>query len=657
MADQAKSTSHFRLDINGLRAWAVMVVMLYHFGVAGFSGGFVGVDVFFVISGFLMTTIVVGGLETSSGFSIFAFYLARAWRIFPALIVLSMVLLVLGWWFLTMAEYKPLSKQIITSLTFLSNIAFWREDGYFDSAGREKWLLHTWSLSVEWQFYLLLPVLLKVIWSLYPSRTLIAAVLLIGFLLSFAFSIYITPLQATAAFYLLPTRIWEMVAGGLIYLFSRNISFLKSQQLILEITGFALIIFSVVYFDSSLNWPGWLASIPVFGTLLILLSARSCSLLSGNIIAQWLGSRSYSIYLWHWPIVVALAFAGLQNSSLWIFIGVLFSLVSGHFSYIWLETQCRQKFGKSKVGLPTAVLLAASLIVILLAVGVYFNKGVAGRFSADIELISAEQNNRNPRSTQCVAHGDMESPACTYGGSMLQAILIGDSHANAVATALTDALPTKAGGIVEWTYTACPTIAGVKLASGIGHCDKFVDWVIKESQTVAKEIPLIIVNRTTFFAAGLPDIYHGAAITPKPFVYFSKPYSAATPDSLQEFSQRLVDTACLLAEDHSVYLMRPIPEMPVDIPKAMARARIEGNIADDISISLDNYHKRHDFIWRAQDIARDRCAIKILDPLPYLCSDGQCRASRGGRPLYYDDNHLSEYGNKLLIPMFAEIFK
>jgi peptidoglycan/LPS O-acetylase OafA/YrhL len=168
MESKPRARPDFRSDINGLRAWAVVAVILYHFDVPGFGGGFVGVDVFFVISGFLMTGIVVDGLERGE-FSLLAFYLARASRILPALIVVCTVLLMLGWWVLLRLDYTELGLDAVFSLAFLSNIKFWREAGYFDAASHDKWLLHTWSLAVEWQFYLLLPLVLLAMWRWRPG--------------------------------------------------------------------------------------------------------------------------------------------------------------------------------------------------------------------------------------------------------------------------------------------------------------------------------------------------------------------------------------------------------------------------------------------------------------------------------------------------------
>ena len=169
----SRADSGFRPDINGLRAWAVMAVVLYHFGVPGFDGGFVGVDVFFVISGFLMTGIIINGLDGRGGghgFSLWRFYLARARRILPALIVLCAVLLALGWFALPATDYRVLATHTLMSLAFVSNLKFWREAGYFDVASHDKWLLHTRSLSVEWQFYLLLPLALMLQWRYWPGR-------------------------------------------------------------------------------------------------------------------------------------------------------------------------------------------------------------------------------------------------------------------------------------------------------------------------------------------------------------------------------------------------------------------------------------------------------------------------------------------------------
>jgi hypothetical protein len=160
------------------------------------------------------------------------------------------------------------------------------------------------------------------------------------------------------------------------------------------------------------------------------------------------------------------------------------------------------------------------------------------------------------------------------------------------------------------------------------------------------------VNRSAMYARGANE---NPDQSEKPWVYFSRPYATAEAAFLHEYGQRLVDTACAFASNHPVYLVRPVPEMDVNVPRFMALAMMRGE-GPDVSISLEQYHQREDFIWAAQDTARNRCGVHILDPIPYLCSAATCKGDRGGRPMYYDSNHLSEFGNRRLVPMFAQIF-
>jgi len=196
MATSVSQRPSFRDDINGLRAWAVVAVVLYHFGVPGFSGGFVGVDVFFVISGFLMTGLVVKGLERGT-FSTLGFYMARARRIVPALLALCGMLLVVGWFALLPEDYKKLSLHSIFAISFFSNVGFWQEAGYFDAASHEKWLLHTWSLSVEWQFYLILPLILVSVWRVWPGRAAQLWAIVVGLLTSLGIAVFLSPIHPT----------------------------------------------------------------------------------------------------------------------------------------------------------------------------------------------------------------------------------------------------------------------------------------------------------------------------------------------------------------------------------------------------------------------------------------------------------------------------
>jgi peptidoglycan/LPS O-acetylase OafA/YrhL len=207
----------FRKDINGLRAIAVIAVVLFHFNASWMPGRFAGVDVFFVISGFLMTGIIFRGIEQES-FSVLKFYVARANRIIPALAVLCLVMLVFGWFYLAPLDFKALGKHVSNSMFFLSNITYSRESGYFDASSHEKWLLHTWSLSVEWQFYIIYPLVLVALRKFMPLKAM-KMVILFGTAFSFILCVFATYKWPNPAYYLLPTRAWEMMIGGVAYIY------------------------------------------------------------------------------------------------------------------------------------------------------------------------------------------------------------------------------------------------------------------------------------------------------------------------------------------------------------------------------------------------------------------------------------------------------
>ncbi|HHF3036333.1 TPA: acyltransferase family protein [Vibrio diabolicus] len=321
---------NFRYDINGLRAIAVIAVVLFHFNPSWVPGGFAGVDVFFVISGFLMTGIIFRGLEKDN-FSLFQFYVARANRIIPALAVLCIILLVFGWLYLTPSDYKVLGKHVASSISFLSNIVYWRESGYFDAASHEKWLLHTWSLSVEWQFYILYPVVILALKKFLPLRSL-KLLLVFGTILGFILSVIATNKWPNPSYYLLPTRAWEMMMGGVAYVYPWNLS--EKKKRVLEFLGLSLILGSYFFVTSSIPWPGHFAILPVLGAYFIIISNRQNSFITNNFIFQPLGKWSYSIYLWHWPIVVFIYSYGLDEATI---AGILLSIFLGGISSKYIE--------------------------------------------------------------------------------------------------------------------------------------------------------------------------------------------------------------------------------------------------------------------------------------------------------------------------------
>lgn len=661
-----KSNNKFRKDINGLRAWAVVAVVLFHFGVAGFSGGFVGVDVFFVISGFLMTGIILRGLESSSAaaaggvsgarsFSIIAFYLSRARRILPALLVLCLVLMVVGWFVLPAVEYNQLGKHAISALGFLSNVMFWREDGYFDAASHDKLLLHTWSLSVEWQFYLILPIFMAIVWKLRPSRRAQAIALSGVMLLSLLLCIAATPIKTTAAFYLLPTRAWEMLAGGLVYLLAQRFTLSAGLQRGVELAGFAVLIAAIVVFDSNSQWPGWRAMVPVVATMLILFAGRQESLWTGTRVAQWLGDSSYSLYLWHWPLVVGLVYLGLQNSVPAIAVGLLITLVLGGLSYRFIERPAQTSLNVMRQRIGALVIVAVTLLVMVPGGVIVLQHGIPGRLPPEVDALFAESENKNPRLGECMQNEFSAVPECTYGGPKLGVIVVGDSHAGAIIRGVERALPSPTEHVLDWTMSNCPTIANIKAVGQITYrCGSFLAKKSQETDAALGHVPMLIINRTSNYLLGPnePDRTREVAV---PELYFDKPFPSRSPEYLQAMREGIIETACAFAKQRPVFMLRPIPELKRDVPKTMGRAAMLGK-QERVSISMDEYRQRNAFTWETQDLAAERCGVTILDPLPYLCRDGKCYGDADGHPLYFDDDHLSEYGTDRLRPLFQQMF-
>lgn len=646
----------FRSDINGLRAWAVLSVVLYHFNVPGIQGGFVGVDIFFVISGLLMTGIIINGLSNTTGtkFSIFEFYLARARRIIPALAVLCAILLIVGWFILPPEAYGQLGSHVNSAIKFKSNIVFNQEAGYFDTASHSKWLLHTWSLSVEWQFYILFPLFLIALKKIFSSRHATSIGIAIGFAISLALSISLTKHKPSAAFYLLPFRAWEMLAGSLIFIFHLQGKLSSTQKPYIEALGFTLILASIFFIEPGMTWPGWLATIPVTGASLVLLAAREKSFWTRSKITQSLGDASYSIYLWHWPVVVFINYFDLYDDNYLRFYGIPISIILGYTSYFIIEKHSRNLLQNLNWKLGIAAAVAMGLAVGVPSKIIEKNKGVRSRFSENTNSIFERARDKNPLMGKCHVGDPTPTPECKYGGKTLGAIVIGDSHGASVVRTLQREMANTDHHVLDWTASGCPTLIGAKPLNASDYCPNFIKMVMKKQATLPG-VPIVIMDRLTIYTKG-PNEPDRAAEANKPLIYFSSPSQKITPELLNEFKSSLINTACELRKHHPVYIVRPWPELKRNVPTTMGRAAIFDETTR-VSISLNEYYQRHRFTLDALDEAKQKCGIQVLDPIPYLCHDGQCWGDRNGLPIYYDDDHLNEHGAALLGPMFKTVFQ
>lgn len=327
----------YRAEIDGLRAVAVIPVILFHAGFSHFSGGFVGVDVFFVISGYLITTIILDELDKGK-FSIVNFYERRARRILPALFLVMVVCLPFAWFWLVPQDLKEFSQSLVAVSTFVSNVLFWRQSGYFDAAAELKPLLHTWSLAVEEQFYVFFPLFLMIVWRF--GKKWILVVLAFVSLFSLVLVHYAASISPAAAFFLLPTRAWELSIGCFVaFYLKRNsnddVSKIGSQPL--SLIGLLLILFSIFVYDKETPFPSLYALAPTVGTALIILFATQKTYvgeLLGTKSFVGVGLVSYSAYLWHYPLFAFARHRSLGEPSEAIFIALsVITLILAYLSW------------------------------------------------------------------------------------------------------------------------------------------------------------------------------------------------------------------------------------------------------------------------------------------------------------------------------------
>lgn len=638
----------FRHDINGLRAIAVIAVVLFHFGVPGFGGGFSGVDIFFVISGYLMTGIIFSKIEKNR-FNLIDFYLARATRIIPALAVLCTILLIAAWFFLPPYEMRTFGKHIFGASSFLSNIIFVKDSGYFDSAADEKWLLHTWSLSVEWQFYILYPLLIILLRKLLSANTTRWTLLFFASC-SYLLSVFFPERLHDAAFYLLPTRAWEMMAGGLIYVFGLQAS--QKTKLTMESIGVVLLAGSIILLNSSYAWPGSLAALPVLGAALIIIAANEKSLITNNAFSQYIGTISYSLYLWHWPVVVAFNLFELKESVWGISGGIILSMLLATLSYYLVERPWRNAFPKKLPQIfPILGYASATGVIAIIGLGIFHFQGVPSRVDSFVAIADSEQNNRNPR-TECfvVPSTNPTSPMCVFGNDKdkIAAIVIGDSHSNATVNAVVAATPQEMGGILFLGADGCTAMMNLSTPYFFS-CGQYNKKIIDYLESNMIGTPIIVINHIT---QNLLTPNNSEAKKP---VYLAD-LPNTSPAFSEKFKQEYQAQLCNLTSKHPVYVVHPIPGMNVNVPQAIVRSMMYKSEKIDVTIPLGEYYKNESGIRSFMQDAINTCKAHELDPVEYLCNDTSCIGSINHRPLYYDDDHLSEYGNRLLVPMFRNIW-
>jgi peptidoglycan/LPS O-acetylase OafA/YrhL len=402
---------NYRREIDGLRAIAVLPVILFHAGFEIFSGGYVGVDVFFVISGYLITTIILRELKQEK-FSIVNFYERRARRILPALFVVMLVCIPFAWFSLLPSEMKDFSKSLIAVSVFASNILFWRESGYFETAAELKPLLHTWSLAVEEQFYLIFPLVMVFSYKLRKKWIIFGFGLI--FLSSLSLAQWAAYVKPAAAFFLLPTRVWEFFIGVFAAYYLENINRKTIGKTITELCGWlgvVLIFFAIFAFSKSTPFPSIYTLVPTIGAVLIIIFANNDTTVGkflGNRLFVGVGLISYSAYLWHQPLFAFASHAGYSKYDKSIFIWLsIASIVLAYVTWLYVE----KRFRSNSVLTTKTIFISAligSLFFACLGLYGYVNKGNLGQISDEQKIFLDNFENDLPEWKYSIKEGLFE---------------------------------------------------------------------------------------------------------------------------------------------------------------------------------------------------------------------------------------------------------
>lgn len=608
-----------RRDIDGLRALAIVPVLLFHSGLAVAPGGYVGVDVFFVISGYLITAIIAGGID-SDRFSLAAFYERRARRILPALLVMIGVVLIAAWLFMVPDDFARLPGAALMAIFFVSNIGYFLQTGYFASGIDTLPLLHTWSLAVEEQFYLGFPLLLLAIARWAPAwRTVIISGLT---LLSFGLALLTQADGSGFAFYLLPPRAWELCVGALLAVRAVPPVASRIVRELLAITGLVAILYAVTNLDKASLFPGGNALYPVVGAALILHCAPAT--LVGSVLAMRvpvaIGLISYSLYLWHWPLILFSEYVTDQKltgtSSL---IVIAASFVVAALSWRLVEQPLRDR---ARIAPRRLIMLTRGAVASLsvAAIALAMTAGWPSRFTPAALRMLAARDDISPARARClVSEIGTHDNECTLGARVPPTSLLwGDSHGVEMAWAISERLAPRGLSLLEQTRASCPPIPDYQRPTD-PDCHIFNDHVLR-----------LIGARPALRTIILAGYWVDKA--------YASPANLASLDRLMH---------SLVRQGRTVVLISAVPEQPFDVPRRLVHLVERGRPIAQDGVAMRLHRQRSAWIRRAHGRWRS-LGVTIIDPADMLCDSRRCAIERAGVPLYFDRHHLSLSGARLV---------
>jgi len=641
-------SGEFRSDIEGLRAISIFVVVLYHAKITLFSGGFVGVDVFFVISGFLITGLLLREIERYHRIDLVAFWARRARRLLPnAVLVLATTLLVTMVLF-PLAQREANTRDVISALLYFSNYRFAeRAVDYFDQDVQGSAVLHFWSLSVEEQFYIGWPLLLIGVAWLYGTHSNRRALwTLIGIgCTSFSLSLFWMTKSQPDAFFHTEARIWELAVGALLAAaYGRIVRLRPIIHSILAWIGLSGIVVSVTMFDDSLVYPGFWAIIPVVSTAAVIAGGSAGKLSPKNVLTlpplQWLGRRSYSVYLWHWPLMVILPYAlpGLPHANL-IAVALVLPIAAAAFSF--LEEPIRRRAQQDVSPRRTlGFAFAGCSILCIASFAIPHLDQVRGAHLRDLSQRISEAKADGPRMVggTCEPGGDAAGLSCRFGhpeGAVV--VLFGDSHAEHLFDGVYEA--TKSSNQPLWVLIrhGCPPIDLVIYSPALRAVDTGCsEWRAKAIRRVIAERPsLVLISTYTAVAEKLSDPNTGQRLERGASIALWKQGFLAV---LNQFNQAGL----------KVIVVRDTPRSRRDnVLDCLARS--EGDVCGTA--------RREAVDWEMPDIevARRIPTVGVLDLTDHFCGQHVCPAIKDGIIIYRNNNHLTASFSKTLAPGFRKI--
>lgn len=626
----------YRPDIDGLRAIAVLAVVLFHFEL-GLPGGYVGVDVFFVISGYLITKLILADLEQNR-FSMLAFWERRVRRLMPAMFVMIGTVLVAGYFLLLPEAYKELAESVVWQMFFLSNVYFWLTTGYFAGPAEEKPLLHTWSLSVEEQFYLLVPLLMLACWRYGRDRAgvvrMCIAVIAVG---SFLVSVYTVAHHRSVAFYLLPSRAWELALGGLLATLpsgwpTRN-GWIRSGA---AVAGLAAIMFSCLAYSAQTPFPGAAALLPCLGTVGLIWAGEGGR--GGEVvrILSWrplvfIGLISYSLYLWHWPVRAfarywELAPPGLGQKLFMVAASIALAVAS----YFLVEQPFRRRklLGQRTPLFRGALACAAGLVG--LASLVWLAAGLPQRLSEEIFAYSRAQTDRVGISTTIE---DVETgrlfPLGAERDGPASVLVWGDSHAMVLTPAFDDALKSLGLKGEAAAYTATAPLLDFYRPTEFGMNEKAVIYNQRVFEHIAKNRP------SDVFLAGNWQGYQEMRSSPEQ----------------GDFKKQLLATVeAVAATGAKPWVVLQVPKHKQSVPKLLLQEKMLGR---NISGYLDRPSEWNGLTDDGPELIERIRALggEVFDLRPAFYEEETGAYSlleKDGYPLYRDEHHLTPHGSRVI---------